>query len=594
MNDDGYIQIERESAHPRQQSDIYLLVLGRSGSGKSYHIENAFCKKRGTASYPYYNTIITRSKSAIISGHKFRFIDTPGFDNPCMSDAEVLAEIGDYFLHPASLRISGVLYIHQAGDSLRSRALERIFAVLSGTFLGPVGLSRLTILVACDNTRAVNSGITQELRHTSSVFNRLIVSGTRTEIFNLERNGFQDVLKAYSSKRCITLPIQLFSRMSRPNFVSHMEDLLGCYSRSALQTHLKAQEQKLENSFDVRVQRLNSELEDKNIQLAQYRTVYEQDEGRRNAQGEEIEALNQKLLQSQQEYSSLRSQLQLQENFEQSEVVQELRDLNRRIENIGRSCSAHLTDKYVFATFGKDFDKTTTLDARDLPELKQLLGHVDGKPSLVTSVQGKGMEVEGFLDFSIRTLLCTFLYRTIFCPFHPSISVNQSHLLHSTYADIRQREPQAVAGKWRSNTFKSIYIPPSTGATESDIRNIATDFLNTRLNALIVYFFGQVLNPLETHHLDNLQDLIKVAWEWNAKLKGAIVMLGDFRITAYKDRFHPKCMEEFEPDEAKPQAKHVLGTLALGLISQRAVGGGQPLDEVLVCKALVATENLYL
>ncbi|KAH7336826.1 hypothetical protein B0J17DRAFT_444685 [Rhizoctonia solani] len=441
MSGGGYVHIERESAHPRQQSAIYLLVLGRSGSGKSYHIENAFCKKRGTFQCSYYNTTTTKSKAISISGHRFKFIDTPGFDNPCMSDTEVLAEIGDYFLHPerVSLRISGILYVHQAGDSVRSRALSRIFAALSGAFLGPVGLSRLTILVACDNIRAVNFGVIEELRHSSSAFSRLIAPGTRIEIFDPERNGFQDVLRSYSSKRSITLPIQSFSRTSRPDFVSRMEDILGCYERDALQSRLTAQEKRLEDSFDVQAQRLNSELEDKNIQLVHYRTTHEQDEGNRNAQDEAIKALNQKLLQSYQEYSSLRSQLQLQENFEQNEVVQELRDLNRRIEDIGRSFSAYLTDKYVLATFGKNFDETTALDARNLPELKLLLGHVDGNPSLIASIQGKGMDVEGFLDFSIRSLLCTLLYGRIFWPFHPAIPVNQSHLMHNTYKDIRQR-----------------------------------------------------------------------------------------------------------------------------------------------------------
>ncbi|KAG8732573.1 hypothetical protein FRC11_012526 [Ceratobasidium sp. 423] len=513
-----------------------------------------------------------------------------------MSDAEVLAEIGDYFLHPGrgDLRISGILYIHQAGDTLQSRALARVFAVLSVAFFDSVGLSRLTILVACDNLRAADPTIVDELRHPSSVFNVFTSKGARIEMFNPERNGFQEVLKAYSLKRSIPLPIQQFSRMSRAEFVSHMEDLLGCYEIDALRSHLASQEKRLKDSFDAQVQRLKSDLQEKNVQLDRYHTARQQNEDRQVSQDEVIAKLNRELLQSHQEYSSLRSQLQLQENFEQSEIVQELQDLNRRIDDIGRSFSEYLTDKYVVAVFSKDLGKTTALDARNLSELKLLLGHIDGKPSLIASTKGEGMDVEGFLDFSIRGLLCSMLFSRVFWPFHPSIPIAQSKLLHDVYKDIREREPQAVSGKWRSSTFKSIYKSSSDAATESTIREITKEFLNTRLNPLFIYFFGQVDNPLEEHQLDHLRELIKVAWVWNAKLKGEVIMLGDFRMPAYKGHFHPAYMEEFEPDETKPQAQHVLGTLGLGLISQRAVGGGQPPEETVVCRALVATENLYM
>ncbi|KAG8724494.1 hypothetical protein FRC11_002080 [Ceratobasidium sp. 423] len=414
-------------------------------------------------------------------------------------------------------------------------------------------------------------------------------------MFNPERNGFQDILTSYSSKGSVPLPIQQFPRMTRLDFVSHMEDLLGSYERDALQSRLAAQEKRLKDSFDVQAQELKSDLEGKNARFGQRHAAHQQDEDRPSpaAQDEETATLKQKFLQTLREYSSPQSQLELQENIGLGEVVRELRDLNRRIEDIGRSFSEYLTDKYVLATFGKDPSKTTALDARNLSELKLLLGHVDGEPSLIMSTRGEGMDVEGFLDFSIRSLLCTSLFVRLFWPFHPSIPVAQSKLLHKVYKDIREREPQAVAAKWRSNTFKSIYTPPSGDATENTIREITKEFLSTRLNRLIIHFFGQINNPLEAHHLDHLRELIKAAWDWNAKLKGGVITLSGFRMPSYKGPFHPAYMEEFEPDATKPQARHVLGTLGLPLILQQAVGGGQSPEETVVCKALVATENLY-
>ncbi|CAE6435920.1 unnamed protein product [Rhizoctonia solani] len=594
---DGFVKIEREDVEPRrQQSTINLLVLGRSGSGKSYHIDNAFRTKRTEIRDSYRSTTTTGSKKVFISGYKFRIIDTPGFDNPCMSDAEVLAEIGDYFMSPerVSRRISGIVYIHQAGETLRSRSLSRVFAVLSKVFLGPVGLPRLTILVACDNIWEADPAVIDELHNPSSVFSDAIVAGARVEMFDPKQNGFQDALKAYTSKRSIVLPIQRSTRMSRPEFVSKMEGLLGCFEAETLQSHSMARETSLRSSFDSQLQRLKSELEDKNFQLDQYRTTHQEKDGRYAAQSNEIAALNQELLQIRQEYSSLRSQLQLRENIEQSEVVQELKDLNRQIDDIGRSLSAYLTDKYAFAVFNKDLGEITTLEARNLFGLKALLGHDDHRPSLISSTQGKGMDVEGFLDFSIRTLLCTSLHTDLFGPFHPFISVDQNMALRDAYNDIRGREPQAVAGKWRSNTFKSIYKPRSAHVIEDKIKEIASDILNTRLNPLFVHVFGEIDSPFEVDHSEKLQELIKAAWRWNLKLRGEVIMLGDFRTTTYDTNFDPAYMEEFEPDATMPQAQYVLGTFALGLISQRAIGGGQPLEETVVYKALVATEHLYV
>ncbi|CAE6494285.1 unnamed protein product [Rhizoctonia solani] len=592
----GPIGIGWEDIQPRQQqSPIYLLVLGRSGSGKTYHIDNAFYKKRSESGYSYRITTQAGSKEVLTPRYKFRLIDTPGFDNPYMSDAEVLAEIGDYFLHPkrSDRRITGILYLHQAGDTIRSRTLARVFEVLSGYFLGSEGLSRLTVLVACDNVHVADHSIIDEMRHPDSIFSKAIAAGAHTEIFDLKQNGFQGVLETYASKQSISLPVQRFARMSRPSFVSHMEDLLGCYERDTLQSRLMIQENKLKASFDDQVRVLNSNLTDKSAQLDQYHTAHQQIEACRTAQDVTISSLRRELLQSHQEYSSLRSQLQLQENFEQSEIVQELKDLSRRIEDFGRSVSAYLTDRYVFSTFGKDFSQTTALDALNLPELKLLLGHSEDRPSLISFTEGQGMDVESFLDFSIRGLLCTFLHSRIFWPFHPFITVSQSQLLHDVYKDIRRREPQAFAGKWRSNTFKSIYTPPSPDSTEDRMMDIVTTFLSTRLSPLIAHFFGQIENPLEVHHLRSLQELTIAAWEWNVKLKGSVIMLGDFCTTVYGTHFHPAYMEEFEPSTKNPQARYVLGTLALGLISQRAIGGGQSPEETVVCKALVVTENVY-
>lgn len=73
-------------------------------------------------------------------------------------------------------------------------------------------------------------------------------------------------------------------------------------------------------------------------------------------------------------------------------------------------------------------------------------------------------------------------------------------------------------------------------------------------------------------------------------------MLGDFEPIIYEpcSEFNSETMEEFEPNAGKTPARSILGTLGLGLVSWRAVGGGRPSEKMIVCKAMVVTDNFYL
>lgn len=156
-------------------------------------------------------------------------------------------------------------------------------------------------------------------------------------------------------------------------------------------------------------------------------------------------------------------------------------------------------------------------------------------------------------------------------------------------------EPQAVAGKWRSSTFKSIYRPEKPDVTLGHLNALTEEFMRDGLDPLLTLFFGRKDAILERQHFNRLHQLVTRAWDWNSRLKGEVIMLGDFEQIGYipPTSFDTMLMEEFEPNPRKPQAESVLGTLALGLVSRRAVGGGQPPQETIVCKAVVATNNMY-
>jgi hypothetical protein len=112
----------------------------------------------------------------------------------------------------------------------------------------------------------------------------------------------------------------------------------------------------------------------------------------------------------------------------------------------------------------------------------------------------------------------------------------------------------------------------------------------------MTYFFGRVESlGMTQQDFDHLEGLVRIAWNWNSMLKGEVIMLGDFSQVCYAPLscFDPVSMDEFEPDGKRSPPEFMLGTLALGLVSSRAVGGGRSPETTVVCKAVVATESLY-
>ncbi|KAG8712294.1 WD repeat-containing protein 90 [Ceratobasidium sp. 423] len=553
------------------QAPIRILVVGPSGSGKTYAIENSYRDPKEPKGSLLYETTKHIGTIRLKLGERpLELIDTPGFDNINMTDVEAFAEIADYLRDPQRIQtgITGIIYVHRAGNAIYSRSLLRNIRVLANLFLGKPGLARLTILVTQYDAQGVEYGrLSDQMQGRGSVFSQVVPFGAKIA-HRPDRAGFLQTLQSYAPQVPIVLPVQLDDAYkSHSTFVTRVEEELGYYEYKAAQSLLDDQERQL-------------------------RELYEQ---KLASQREAETQLRRELQQSQLEYSSLRSQLQLQENIEQSEVVQTLHDLNRMIEDIGRSISAYLTDEYVVGIFGKNLEDVTTLDAFDFPALKLLVGHAKGASSLVSSSRGRGMQIEAFFDYTIRHMLCRHLAQHIFQPFHPGISPSLDQVLCTTYQSIQKQVPQTSAGKWRSETFKNIHDPERHHITiEQHIDDHLDKLVTPQILPLIKSVFGQNTG-LKEEHYHHLRSLIQTAWDWNSRLNENVILLGEFIQVAYlpHSTFDPTRMTEFEANPRHPQPSRVLATLALGLISQRAVGGGNPVEEAVVCKAVVLTKNVF-
>ncbi|KAG9125790.1 hypothetical protein FRC07_006217 [Ceratobasidium sp. 392] len=412
-----------------------VLIIGRFGSGKTSFIETACSEQQRVTD----NTLVQSTREitfhyAAIGKQSYKLIDTPGFDNPAMSNFEAWRRLANHLLNEENLTvpITSVLYLHRAGDPIESRALLQNLDTLFEVFLGDSGLSRLTIVVLPKGYGAQKPASTaQELSH-ATVFRTAQDKGARIIPSTLGWADVQEVLISCTPHDPSLLHIQArYIHNPKTHIGAQIEEGLGHYEKDSMQRHLA--------HYRKKVRSLETKLKDKESQVSDFSYAYKETEQQLAESQKEASALRQQYQQTQKEYASLRSQLQLQENVEQGDIVQTLKDLNRSIDDVSRSISEYLVDTHVRAIFDRDPTEITALDANQLPELKELLGHSEGSSSLVASSQGAGMPIEDFFDYAIRFLLCHYLYMRIFTPFHPAAKSSINHTLVAMYDDVQKR-----------------------------------------------------------------------------------------------------------------------------------------------------------
>lgn len=307
-------------------------------------------------------------------------------------------------------------------------------------FLGETEQNRLTILVTQRTMykEDVEVVANEMRRQDSMIFSEAIARGARIAATRSDwrKSECIDVLRAYSSRGSISPPIHRAElRDSLPRFraCSCAEEAVGYRKKETTCAESRFP------AYDEQIEKLNSSLEESNANLTHHQKIIEQ---LRADQQITESVLNQRIQAVQEEYASLRSQVQLQDNSEQEDIVQTLLGLNRCIEDFGTQISTYLVENHVQVAFGKNSSNLTTLDAHRLSKLRSWFGY-DGKPSLIEPSAGVGLEIDDFFDFSIRHLLCLVLATYIFRPFHPCIPSSESERFIEVYEEV-QKQGNAV------------------------------------------------------------------------------------------------------------------------------------------------------
>ncbi|KAG8693453.1 hypothetical protein FRC11_002895, partial [Ceratobasidium sp. 423] len=354
-----------------------------------------------------------------INGRPFRLIDSPEFHTTSLSDSEIMKKIVIYLVKPrdtgrAPPVLSGILYLHPGGNSTEDDRLKETMEALRH-LVGDPWLPSVTIAIMGD----VDSDSITKLQE-SSPFYALHSGGAKILPLSLELSKVQDILLGFE-------PMPPF----QPRFIHQVRPSLTFWGRldgldifiETVMSHRKGSSGKTGRPYRIT-------LEESETSRQQLQTTLDQTEA-------ELKSLRVQLEQTRSEYASLRSELQLNDNTEQSQLVQSLGDLNHTIDNFGRSVAEYMVDN-VAASLDKE--DPTTLDASDFAELQRQLGHQEGTSSLVASSKGEGLPIEDCIDLALRSFLCQKLCKDVFIPFHPTLATSaEPGFMASLYEEVRRQ-----------------------------------------------------------------------------------------------------------------------------------------------------------
>ncbi|EUC54015.1 AIG1 domain protein, putative, partial [Rhizoctonia solani AG-3 Rhs1AP] len=519
--------------------------------------------------------------------HNFRLIDSPGFDNTSMSDGEIFKKLIQFLCGGKTpAMIAGVIYLLAHNTPLGSGVLKRNLCLLHN-LLGDSFMDRLTILLVPRSREQIDQKeLVRPLLDPKSPFYPLHRLGAQVDVLSLETQAIRKLLLSYTQKPPVLMNVQVelcgSGRVPNNNDIStYLSKRSWTREGASAATKAKTTTTRL---FQLSTDTLSStgrnfsDIKRLELELAENK--------------KKAESLHMQLQQNINKYNSLCSQLQIHENTEQSEIVQGLVDLNRRIEDLALSWSQYLVD-----TYGGQ-DKTTTQYAFCLSELKRLFEHVEGRASLVQSSRGTGMLIEDFLDVAVRSILCEQLYKRVFAPFHPGIPLSDPKNSYTAklYNRIKDKETQATLGRWRTASFAAI----SGVIGEQELLRLKTqvglDILNENVMPMLKHLFGPNKNiRLQKVHGEDLTELVIQAWDWCVMAKETIVLLGDYQPIAYRygTRFNDSLMSEFEALPESQLPNRILSTIGLGLDVSRAEKTGDGVCPMTVLKASVVTEGWF-
>ncbi|ELU42319.1 AIG1 domain-containing protein [Rhizoctonia solani AG-1 IA] len=560
--------VARESHRYEPNTSLGLMLI-------TFHLPNALCTEQFRQS-PYFT----------VNERPFRLFDSPGFHTASMNDSAIFKKLIAYLARPRegrySPKLSGILYLHSEEKAVGD---ERLKSTMEGLrhLVGDPWVPFITIGVIGKESNSNSTDMITQLQAPTSPFHSLHSSGAKILPLSLELPKIQEVFLGFeptppSKPRLFykVKPNYRFGRLQLDGLDQFVEELTR-HRGTPTDTTKKSVHPRNKITYE------ESEASRHQLQFTLDETETE------------LQSLRSQLEQTQLEYSSLRSELQLNDNTEQSKLVQSLSDLNRAVDDFGRSVAEHVVDNYKTDRF--DEEDPTTLNALDFLGLQRQFGHQGGKSSLVASSKGEGLPIEDFIDLALRGFVCQKLCKNVFNPFHPTLTAGVEHdFMASLYEEVRRqgRSSPIVASKWRANSFMA--LSKGNKLDQSMIESQVESLLAGDIQQLVNNLFGHSgVVTITDGQRSQLRNIVTSAWELNYVLKGEAVTLGDFQPLYVKSGtpFDSKAMVEFEADKKKKPGDVAIYTIRLGLTLSHSKGARQDAKPVVICPATVVTPRIF-
>ncbi|PVF99836.1 hypothetical protein CPB86DRAFT_262479 [Serendipita vermifera] len=194
--------------YPTSQDDIIIAVMGATGAGKSSFIQMA--TKNDLVTVGHNLNSCTDKVQAIrctLPGSKVVFLDTPGFDDTKVSDAEILGNIADWLTNTYrdGIKLTGILYLQRISDnriSGTSRRNMQMFQLLCGHD----ALQNVTLVTTMWNEVDDLTGSRREDELRERFWGDMIEAGSKVVRFEYTYESAWDILDQFSGLR---RPLQL-------------------------------------------------------------------------------------------------------------------------------------------------------------------------------------------------------------------------------------------------------------------------------------------------------------------------------------------------------------------------------------------------
>ncbi|KAG6848901.1 hypothetical protein H0H93_012972 [Arthromyces matolae] len=145
-------KIEDDFFKDPKKSDLIIIVMGATGSGKSSFINLLFPGKdvapvgKGLASHTQMVTAY-HLPDPEFPNNRIILVDTPGFDDSKGDDWEILRRIGVWLAssYEASMKVAGIVYCHDIGATRWSGGIKKTFDTFTG-ICGPAAARKVVLL----------------------------------------------------------------------------------------------------------------------------------------------------------------------------------------------------------------------------------------------------------------------------------------------------------------------------------------------------------------------------------------------------------------------------------------------------------------